>query len=538
MKEKNKIRVAKSGLQIIIVLILNTITYDAISIDTLRSVNDMKIVRSRMLVPYLDSPDPLRVHQMRSGLGTDGSWLDINYADTSTTSWLPAGHLRRLVTLTQAWYSPSSPLYHDKELYEQINSALDYWFHLDPRRPWWWDSIGAPRMIGWILLMLDENLTDYQRKQGIKVLERAILGTTGQNLVWQAEITARRAILQKDEKLLMKAFDLIASEIKLSEGEGIQADFSFHQHGPCLYNHGYGVGFAEENAQLASLTAGTVFEYKPEKITLLSNLILDGSQWFALGPVSDFAAEGRELTRPGENARYLSEAAKYMLTLPTGRENEFKALYTRTLGKPADPLTGNKHFFRSDIMVHHRPGWYMSAKMYSKRTVNTDGLSGCDEGLLSHYLAEGATTIMRHGNEYKNIFPVWDWQHIPGTTVEMKTHIPGEPKRRGTSAFAGGASDGTIGVAGFQLKRDSLSAKKAWFFFSDIAVCLGTSIHCMTDNQVITTLNQCLLSDPVSIGYDKGREILSEGERKIIARWIIHDGIAYVPSKSTELEIA
>ncbi len=524
-------------ISISLVILLYTLNIFASSADTLRAESDMQVIRARMLDTYNSIPDLNMIQHLRVQMGVDGSWQDINYTDTSTTSWLPAGHLKRLLILTQAWFASVSPLYHDKKLLSEISCALDFWLHLDPRRPWWWDSIGAPGTLGWILLMLDENLTEYQRSQGIRILERAKLGSTGQNLVWQAEITIRRALLQRDKELLTKAFELITSEIKISAGEGIQSDYSFHQHGPCLYNHGYGAGFIEYNARLASLTAGTIFEYTPEKLALLSSYILDGSQWLALGPVSDFAAEGRELTRPDENARYLGEASKYMLTLPTGREKEFKALCACIDGQTTDPLTGNKHFFRSDIMVHHRPGWYMSVKMYSERTVNTDGLSGCDEGLLSHYLAEGATTIMRHGKEYKNIFPVWDWQSIPGTTVELKTHIPGEPKRKGINAFAGGASNGTIGVAGFHLSRDFLTARKAWFFFSDMAVCLGTDIHCMTNNPVVTTLNQSISSGPVVIGHEKGTEILNEDKRVIHSKWIFHDGIAYVPNKSTEMEI-
>jgi len=59
-----------------------------------------------------------------------------------------------------------------------------------------------------------------------------------------------------------------------------------------------------------------------------------------------------------------------------------------TAWEPAEPLIGNKHFHRSDIKVHHRPGWCMSARMFSMRTLNTDNLAGCDEGHLSHSLAE------------------------------------------------------------------------------------------------------------------------------------------------------
>ena len=501
--------------------------------------NDLFVVRERMLAPYQMPPVSERVHELRTQLQADGSWPDVNYSGNSTTTWEPAEHLRRLLTLTQAWFAPASSAHHNAELASEIGRALDCWLHKDPRRPWWWDCIGAPGTLSLIMLMLDGHLTEFQQKKGMEILERAVLGATGQNLVWQAEITARRAVLQRDADLLRRAIMLILSEIRISDGEGIQADFSFHQHGHCLYNHGYGAGFAEDNARLAALTAGTAFAYPPEKIMLLSAYILDGSQWLAFGSHSDFGAEGRQITRPGQTAQYLGKAAQDMLKVATGRENEFRALSARIAGKPVvKPLTGNKHFHRSDIMVHHRPGWYMSARMYSERTLNTDSLAGCDEGLLSHYLAEGATYIMHHGNEYLDIFPVWDWQRVPGTTVELAPHCPGNPSRNGESAFAGAASDGTVGVAAFHLKRDSLRARKAWFFFSNVAVCLGTDIHCGTDHAVITTLNQCRLRGPVTVGRDNGTEIPDEGERTLDARWIWHDGIAYMLDKTTPVTLA
>ena len=70
----------------------------------------------------------------------------------------------------------------------------------------------------------------------------------------------------------------------------------------------------------------------------------------------------------------------------------------------------------SDIMVQRRPGYYTSARMYSTRTLNTDGyING--ENKKSHHLADGATYIFRTGEEYRDIFPVWDWKRIPGTDL-------------------------------------------------------------------------------------------------------------------------
>jgi len=175
--------------------------------------------------------------------------------------------------------------------------------------------------------------------------------------------------------------------------------------------------------------------------------------------------------------------------------------------------------------------------MYSTRTLNTDGLSGCDEGLLSHYLAEGATCILRHGNEYRDLMPVWDWQRIPGTTVELAPHRPGEPRRQGETAFAGGVSDGSVGVAAFQLQRGPLRARKAWFFYSDSVVCLGAGIRCESEHAVVTTLNQCRRSGSVQAGGDSP-EVLPDGEGTRTVAWLHHDGIGYAFPAAREIAYA
>ncbi len=499
---------------------------------------DLPVIRERMVAPFMAPPDPEHVRRLRAQLEPNGTWPDVNYSGTCTTTWEPAEHLKRLQLLAQAWFSPSSATHGNPELASDIGRALDFWLETDLRRPWWWDCIGAPGFVSLIMLLFESALTGPQKAKGCAILERAILGDTGQNLIWQAEITARRAALQKDPALMKRAFDLIFSEIRISDEEGVQADFSFHQHGPCLYNHGYGRGFAIDNARLAAMTAGTAFAYPQDKIRILSAYILDGSQRLAFGRHSNFSADGREITRPNRTAKYLGMAAMDMRKIKTGRESEFDALIARIAGEQAPPLVGNKHFHRSDIMVHHRPGWYMSARMYSTRTMNTDQLSGCYEGLLSHYLSEGATCIMTHGNEYMNIYPVWDWQRVPGTTVELAPHIPGEPARKGESAFAGGASDGTAGVAAFDLKRDALRARKAWFFFSNAVICLGSGINCSTGHEVVTTLNQCRLTGPLIAGRGKEAETLDEGERMLNANWAWHDNIGYVFDKTLQISLA
>ena len=57
---------------------------------------------------------------------------------------------------------------------------------------------------------------------------------------------------------------------------------------------------------------------------------------------------------------------------------------------------------------------------------------------------------MQHGNEYRDLMPVWDWQRIPGTTVELAPAPPRRAPTQGETAFAGGVSDGSVGIAAFQ----------------------------------------------------------------------------------------
>ncbi|MSS71887.1 MAG: hypothetical protein EXS64_10410 [Candidatus Latescibacteria bacterium] len=170
--------------------------------------------------------------------------------------------------------------------------------------------------------------------------------------------------------------------------------------------------------------------------------------------------------------------------------------------------------------------------------MNTDGLSGCDEGQKSHHMADGCNLILRTGREYEDIFPVWDWQKIPGTTVELGPEVSGDPKRKGTTAFVGGVSDGDYGLFACDFARDGLTARKAWFFFDATFVCLGAGITCPSDHAVVTTLNQCLLRGGVTISANGNTWSPGRGDRGFErAAWVHHDGVAYIFPEETPVHL-
>ncbi|MHB9110360.1 MAG: polysaccharide lyase family 8 super-sandwich domain-containing protein [Armatimonadota bacterium] len=191
-------------------------------------------------------------------------------------------------------------------------------------------------------------------------------------------------------------------------------------------------------------------------------------------------------------------------------------------------VTGNRHFWCSDFMVQQRPAYYLSVRVPGPRVLNADMACCGGEGRHCHYMADGATFIMRDGDEYRDLYPAWNWRQIPGTTVRQQagSFDPETLRRFGERAFAGGASDGAVGCMAVEYARDGVAAKKAWFLFDEGMVALGAGITCAAEEPVRTTLNQCHWRGPA---YLAGNEMpLSAGHYPLAtgsAWW--QDGVTY-----------
>lgn len=478
-----------------------------------------------------------------STLRADGTWPDVDYQDRRRSQWPVGQHLARALLVAKAARLSAAAGAPDDALAARSLTAVNWWLDHDLQNPnWWWNQIGVPQQLGETLLVLGPAAPRATVARGIAVQKRSVWTSwTGQNLVWGTGIQVVRGLLEGDPEVVAQAYARMYDEVRIAPPgkEGIQTDFSFHQHGAQFYSGGYGLAFGNDVGRFIAYTRGTRFEPPAEKMAAYAGFILDGQQWMIRGRTFDYSAVGREITRPGKaafsqawsdgpvspaGAAYgLVATVSRLAEIDSPRRAEFAAFAARLRDEPAAPaLSGHWHFWRSDYAVHHQPAYFASVRMFSDRLVNTEEVN--DEGRKSHHLADGCMLLYRDGDEYRDIFPVWDWNKVPGTTVELADGntkealdvvLPrGNRASKGRTSFVGGASDGDIGIAAMDLERGSLTAKKAWFFFDGVVVCLGAGITCDSDRPVVTTIEQNLLASP---------PILAAGAPDAVA----HDRVRY-----------
>ncbi len=460
----------------------------------------------------------------------DGHWDDIVYQDSAMASWKPMGHLSRLGVMTNAYVDPSSPSFHSAEMLQGVVRGLGYWYNLHPvSNNWWSNTIGQPLSLSRILVPLESALPRDVFRTGLTYYycptEVDPRRTTGQNLVWYAQQQLIRGALARSADDIAAASGAMQREIRITTAEGIQPDFSFHQHGPQLYNGGYGQNFIIDTTRFAALLNGTRFAFSPAKLSMLADYLLEGSGHMIRGKLLDYSANGRAVTRKnaGEGAVPLAAACARLAALLPQRATELIALkdHIEDSGLPFS-FMGNRYFWSSDFMTDQGGDYYISVKMVSNRTVGTETSNG--ENLKACWLPFGLTWIVRRGDEYANIFPVLDWGRLPGVT---SAHFATANVKRLTQpdSFVGGVSDGIYGAAAMDFEQMSTRGHKAWFFFDDAMVALGAGISSTRDEPVATTLNQTLLNGPVVVD---GHELNQREIRLPHPTWVLHDDVGYV----------
>jgi len=497
---------------------------------------DFALIRQRLSDWLSQSPiNTSKTLAAAQTLRPDGTWPDIDYANRDGGSWEPFEHLDRMRNLAILFRSDSSA-----ELGTVVRKALIAWVERDPQSDnWWYNFIGTPQEIGTVLLLMREAFGPEEVPGGLEIVQRA-RARSGPDNTLTVRIGLIAAVLAENEAGVEAALSVLWPLVRVGSGEGIQADASYHFHGPQLHSGGYGRSHGMTVARLAAVVSGTRFAAPPGTLEAFSHFILDGSQWMLRGGAFEVTVRGRETSRPEEDMRpVFAEICRNMLAAGAPRAAEWRSFLGRLEAEtPAAALEGTRHFWKSDLLIHQSPRYFGSVKMNSVRTYGSE--SGNGEGLTNYLLLFGCSLLMQRGDEYQSIYPVWDWRRLPGATCSAAERavplIPFGEGAEGTTRFAGGVTDGSVGLAAWVLDRDGIYAHKAVAFLETSILAVGAGLRGPEDEMLQTGVNQCWLSGTVWVKTAAGVSVLN-GEVRGGIEWVWHDGVGYCFAPNQEVVV-
>lgn len=472
-----------------------------------------------------------------ASLQRGGKWADIDYACYFRTNWEVVKHLERIQVLACSYVSDKGKFCGNDTLFQAIQDALSFWVKTAPKsHNWWFNQIAVPQHLGNILVLLDRGekvLPDELKNRLFKIMAWPDPREwTGANKLDIALHHLQRGCLLQNDSIVRIAAQQIFYPVRVTTSEGIQPDLSYQQHGNQLYVGGYGTVFAEGVTRVAAWLRNTPYALQGEQLRLFSDFIRKTYLNVFRGGYIDFSVTGRGISRENIlDGRGCVDMLKRLQSLDTEHAEEYAEAIVR-FSQPGQSDYGRKQvntvYWRSDYALHNREKFDFSVRTASVRTRKTE--SGNGENLCGGFLSDGATCIRRNGDEYYNIFPVWDWNKIPGVTAPNTfAGIATDWGEMGKSVFSGGVSDGRLGIMAFRLNDRGVKASKSWFFFDREVVCLGAGINSGAGVQVTTCLNQCLLKGDVlsDAGKQKVESKADGNGQKGKLNWVLHDRILY-----------
>ena len=505
--------------------------------------DDFKIIKDRVVAELMKSSiDDGQVRSIISKMNEDGSFNDINYVDLSRTAGFPQrNHTSNLVYLAKAYKNKTSKFYKSKKLKEIITVGYKYWVDNDFFGDNWHNNqISTPTNLVNLMLLIGDELPDDLVEKGQPIIGRAHMNASGArpsgDRIVIAGILAKNLLFNRDKEQFDKIIELIEGEVKFSTGSrGMQHDFSFHHRHDRVNNttsYGY-TKYANAFGEWSYYVAKTEYAFSVERINHLVDYYLDGifkQQVYAIYP--DISVKNRSITHKATFTPRSTLEIERLLQSTDYRKEELEEVIRLRNGQTKPSQSFAKFFWQTEHFVFQRPGFYTTVRMFSTRNRNME-VPYNGPGKPTHHRADGTNYLMLKGDEYHNIWPVYDWQKISGATIVQKPKLypPSEIQKDGLTDFVGAVTDGLFGAVSFDFKspHDFVEAKKSWFFFDREYVCLGAGIASNRKLPVATTINQVLMRSEVTVCRNGKIEILPEGNRQLEkVKWVHQDKIGYI----------
>jgi chondroitin AC lyase len=310
-----------------------------------------------------------KVDQLLETVTGEGKWPGIDYESKTRGAWPTRDHLRNLLEITIAYQSKASKYHRKDDVSEKVHLALNLWLDNDFLNPnWWHPDIGTPSMIAPVMVLMEAELTEEQMEKGYIILERSEMGKTGQNKVWLAGNVLFTSLLKRDLDTIKLASQAIQEELVVSMKEGVQPDWSYHQHGPQIQFGNYGLSYVNDMIKWIRIFRNTPFRFDENKVSILRNYVLNGQQWITWKNQLDISACGRQLFIDSPEIKAASLASHF--TSMEKLDPEYAEAYKQA--NRYETLSGHKHFWRSDFQVWRNPDYYFSVKMCSERVIGAE----------------------------------------------------------------------------------------------------------------------------------------------------------------------
>lgn len=517
------------------------------------TVDDFTIIKERVVAELLKSSvDDQEIKEIRAKLQPDGSFQGINYEDLSRRAGFPhRRHTYWLVDLAKAYQQKTSKIYKDSAVKESIIRGLEYWVAHDFFGDNWHNNqISTPTNLVNLLLVIGKELPEELVSKADPIIGRAHMNASGArpsgDRIVIAGILAKHLLFKGDREAFREVIKIIEGELKFSTGQrGIQHDYSFHHRHDRVNNttsYGYGK-YANAFGEWSYYVANTQFAFSVEKINQLVDYYLDGIyKQLVYGIYTDISVKNRSISRQATFKPQGTLEVERLLFGTDYRKAELEEIIQLRKGETKPSSSFSKFFWQTEHFVFQRPNFYTTVRMFSTRNRNMEKPYN-GPGKTTHHRADGTNYLMLKGDEYHDIWPVYNWQKISGTTILQKPALPSieEIQLDGLTDFVGAVSDGLYGAVAFDFRspHDGVKAKKAWFFFDEEYVCLGTDIKADSNLPVATTVNQVLMKSKVSLKQEDQVHQLVPGRHELKqVKWVHQGKIGYLFPEPTTINIS
>jgi Polysaccharide lyase family 8, super-sandwich domain/Polysaccharide lyase family 8, C-terminal beta-sandwich domain len=188
---------------------------------------------------------------------------------------------------------------------------------------------------------------------------------------------------------------------------------------------------------------------------------------------------------------------------------------------------------------------YQLPKRSYSQLVQTSLASDVSHQPLGFHLADGTLYTYLQGDEYEDIAAAWDWNLIPGTTVDYgATPLNcANAGWKGLESFVGGVSNGETGAAAMRYLNPytkAFSWQKAWFFLDDDTqyVMIANLTSLSSAAPVYSVLDQRRHSGPIYVD-DEAFDAPSNETFDSTVSSLWHGGVGYsFDPRSTVLSLS